>query len=222
MANIWGNSDRFYFLGLQNHWGRWLQPWIKRHFLLGRKVMNNLDSILKSRDVTLATTVHDYKVRIVKAVVLSVVMYGCESRTMKKAECWRTDAFKLWCWRRPLRVPWTTRRSNQSVLKEINPDIHWKDWCWSSNTLATWCEEPTHWKRPWCWKRLRAGEGDNRGWDGWMASLTQWTWVWVNSGGWWWTGRPGMLQSMGSKSWIQFSNWTATSLPNQPPKSDCS
>ena len=79
------------------------------------------------------------------------------------------DAFELWCWRRLLRVPWTARRSNQSILKEISPNIHWKDWCWSwnSNTLATWCEELTHWKRPWCWERLKAGrQGDNRRWDG--------------------------------------------------------
>ena len=78
--------------------------------------------------------------------------------------------------------------------------IHWKDWCWSwnSNTLATWCEELTHWKTPWCWERLMAGrEGDDRGWDGWMASLTQWTWVWASSGSWWQTGKPGMLQSVG-------------------------
>ena len=80
--------------------------------------------------------------------------------------------------------------------------MHWKDWCWNwnSNTLATWCKELTHLKRPWCWERLKAGgEGDNRGWDGSMASLTQWTWVWVSSGSWWWMGRPGMLQSMGSQ-----------------------
>ena len=80
--------------------------------------------------------------------------------------------------------------------------VHWKDWCWSwsSNTLATWCGELTHLKRPWCWERLRAGgEGHDRGWDGWMASLTRWTWVWVNSGSWWWTGRPGVLQSTGSQ-----------------------
>ena len=79
-------------------------------------------------------------------------------------------------------------------------NIYWKDWCWSwnFNTLATWCKEPTHWKRAWCWERLKAGgEGDDRGWGGWMASPTQWTWVWVNSRSWWWTGRPGMLQSMG-------------------------
>ena len=92
--------------------------------------------------------------------------------------------------------------------------IHWKDWCWSwnSNTLATWCEELTHVKRPWCWERLKAGgEGDDRGWDGWMASPTQWTWVWVNSGSWWWTGRPGMLQSMGLQrvehNWATELNW---------------
>ena len=88
------------------------------------------------------------------------------------------------------------------------------DWCWSwnSNTLATWWEELTHWKRPWCWETLKVGgEGDDRGWDGWMASLTQWTWVWVNSGSWWWTGRPGVLQSMGSQTvrhdWAIELNW---------------
>ena len=93
--------------------------------------------------------------------------------------------------------------------------IHWKNWCWSwnSNTLATWCEELTLWKRHWCWERLKAGvEGDGRGWDGWMASPTQWIWVWVNSGSWWWTGRPGVLQCMGSHGvrhdWVTELNWT--------------
>ena len=116
------------------------------------------------------------KVHIVKAMVFPVVMYGCESWTIKKAECQRMDAFKLWCWKRLLRVPWTARRSKQSTLKKITPEYSWKDWCWSwsSNTLATWCKEPTHWKRPWCWERLKAGgERGDRGWDGWMASLTQ-------------------------------------------------
>ena len=81
-------------------------------------------------------------------------------------------------------------------------NIHWKDscWSWNSNTLATWCKGLIHWERPWCWQRLKGGEGDDRGWDGWMASPTQWTWVWVNSGSWWWTGRPGVLQSMGSQT----------------------
>ena len=170
---------------------------IKRRLLLGRKVMTNLDSILKSRDITLPT-----KVRLVKAMFFPVVMYGCESWTMKKAERWRIDAFEVWRWRRLLRVPWTARRSNQSILKEISPGVHWKDWCWgwNSNTLATWCKELTHLKRPWCWEGLKAGgEGDDRGWDGWMASPTQWTRVWVESRSRWWTGRPDVLQFMGSQ-----------------------
>ena len=107
-------------------------------------------------------------------------MYGCESWTVKKAESRKIDAFELWCWRRLLTVPWTARRSNQSILKEISPDLHWKflhwkDWCWSwnSSNLATSCKDLTHWKRPWCWEGLGAGgEGDDTGWDGWMASPT--------------------------------------------------
>ena len=118
---------------------------IKRRLLLGRKVMINLDSILKSRDITLPTKVH-----IVKAMVFPEVTYGCETWTIKKAECQRIDASELWCWRRLLRAPWTARRSNQSILKEISLNSHWKDWYWnwSSNPFAIWCEEPTHWKRP--------------------------------------------------------------------------
>ena len=102
------------------------------------------------------------------------------------------------------------RRSNQSILKEISPGVHWKDWCWScnSNPLANWCKEMTHLKRLWCWERLRAGgEGDDRGWDDWMASPTQWTWVLVDSGSWWCTGRPGMLQFMGSQRIDAFELW---------------
>ena len=119
--------------------------------------------------------------------------------------------FKPYIPRRLLRVPWTARRSNQLILKEISLNIHWKDGCWSwnSNTLATWCEELTHWKRPWRWERLKAGEGDNREWDGWMASLTQWTWVWASSGSWWWTGKPGVAAIHGvAKSRIWLSDWT--------------
>ena len=115
-------------------------------------------------------------------------MNGFESWTMKKAERQRIDAFELRYWRKLLRVPWTARSSNQSILKKSVLNIHWKDGCWSwnSNTLATWCEELTHWKRPCCWERLKAGgEGDDRGWDGWMASPIRWTWVWVSSRSWW-------------------------------------
>ena len=182
---------------------------------LARKVITNLDSILKSRDITLSTKVH-----LVKTMVFPLVMYGCESWTIKKAECQRIDAFELWCWKKlweslGLQGDPTSPSQRRSVL-----GVHWKDWCWSwnFNTLATSCEELTHWKRPWCWDRLRAGgEGDDWGWDGWMASLTQWTWVWVNSGSWWWTGRPGVLQSMGSQKighdWVTELNWTEFAFP---------
>ena len=126
-----------------------------RHLLLGRKVITNLDSIFKSREITLPT-----KLRLVKAMVFPAVMNGCESWTVKKAEPRRIDAFELWCWRRLLRVPWTARRSNQSILKKISPGCSLKDWCWSwnSSTLATYCKELTHWKRPWCWKDGRKEE----------------------------------------------------------------
>ena len=133
---------------------------------------------------------------------------------VKKAECWRIDTFELWCWRRLLRFPWTSRRSNQLQRRSVL-GVHWKDccWGWNSNTLGTWCEELTHLKRPWYWEGLGAGgEGGDRGWDSWMASPTRWTWVWVNSGSWWWTGRPGMLQFMGSQrvghDWVTELNWT--------------
>ena len=182
---------------------------IKRCLLLGRKAMTNLDSILKSRDITLPTKFH-----LVKAMVLPVVMCRCESWTIKKAECQRIDAFELWCWRRLLRVPWTARRWNQSLLKEIGPEYHWKDWCWSwnSNTLPTWCEELTHWKRPWCWERLKAGgeEGDDREWDGWITSPTWWTQIWAGSGSWWWQGglvccSPWSCKEVDTTEWL---NWT--------------
>ena len=128
---------------------------------------------------------------------------------------WSFYFMLMWCWRRLLRVPWTARRSNQSILKEISPGCSLKGQCWSwnSKTLATSCEVLTHWKSPWCWEGLGAGgEGDDRGWDGWMASPTWWTWVWVNSRSWWWTGRPGMLWFMGLRrvrhDWETELNWT--------------
>ena len=120
MTNRWrnnGNSVRLYFWGSKIPADGDCSHEIKRHFLLGEKTMTDLDSILKSRDITLSTKIH-----LVKAMVFLVVMYGCESWTIKKAECQRIDAFELWCWRRLLRVPWTTRISNQSILKEISPE----------------------------------------------------------------------------------------------------
>ena len=156
--------------------------------------MTNLDSILKSRDITLST-----EVCLVKAIVFPVVVYGCESWTIKKAEHRKIEAFELWCWRRLLRVPWTARRSNQSILKEIDPGYSLEGLMLKLKLqyFGHLMQELTHWKRPWCWERLKTGEGDNRGSDGWMASPTQWTWVWGNSRSWWWTGRPGVLRFMG-------------------------
>ena len=142
-----------------------------------------------------------------------VVKYGYESWTIKKAEHQRIDASELWWWRTLLASPLDCKG-----IKPVNPkgksilNSHWKDWCWSwsSNTLATWCKELTHLKRPSCWERLKAGgEGEDRGQDGWMTSPTQCTWVWASSGRWWRTGKPDMLQPMGSaESWTQLSDWT--------------
>ena len=213
MANRWGNNEnnaRFIFLGSKITADGDCSHEIKRCLFLGSKAMTNLDSILKSRDNTLPT-----KVWLAKAMVFPVFMYGCESWTIKNAEHLRIDAFELWCWRRLLRVPWTARRSNQSILKEISSEYsleglmlklklqYFGHLMWRTNSL----------EKTWCWERLKAGrEGDNRGWDGWMASLIQWSWVWINSGSWWWTERPGMLQSMELQrivhDWVTGLNWT--------------
>ena len=154
------------FFGLQNH----CSHGIKRLLLLGRKAMTNLDSILKSSDIA--------------DKGLSSQSYGFSSSHVWWWELDYKESWvpKNWCF-------WTVvlEKTLESPLdyKEIL-NTHWKDWCWSwnSNTLATWCEELTHWKRPWCWARLKAGEGDDWGWGGWMASPTQWTWVLASSGNW--------------------------------------
>ena len=198
----------FHFLGPL--WLPWAHVIIQDHLPI-LNVMTNLDSILQGRDMTLPTKVH-----LVKALVFPVVTYGCGSWTIQKAEHQRIDAFELWCWRRLLRVPWSARRPNQSILKEIS-----QSWIFIGRTDAEgeapilWPPDAKNWlwKIPWCWERLKAGaEGDNRGWDGWMASLTWWTGVWASSGSWWWTGRPGVLQSMGSQrvrhDWATELNWT--------------
>ena len=179
---------------------------IKRRLLFGRKVMINLDSIFKSRDITLPT-----KVCLVKAMVFPVVMYGCESWTVKKAEHWRIDAFELWCWRRLLRVPWTTRRSNQSILKEISPGCSLEGMMLKLKLqyFGHLMRRLDSLEKTLILRGIGAGgEEDDRGWDGWMASPTRWTWVWVNSGSWWWTGRPGMLWFMGSQRVTRLRDWT--------------
>ena len=170
--------------------------------------MTKLDSILKIRDIALPT-----KVCLVKAMVFPLVMCGCESCTVNKAEHRRIDAFELWCWRRLLRVPWTARKSNQSILKEISPGCsleglmlklklhYFGHLMWRTDSF-----EETLMLGKVVGRRRRG-----RRWDGWMASPTQWTWVWLNSVSWWWTGRPGVLQFMGSQrvghGWVTELNW---------------
>ena len=159
--------------------------------------MTKLGSILKNRDITFSTNVC-----LVKAMVFPVVKYGCESWTVKKAECRRIDVFDLWCWKRLLRTPWTARRYNQSILKEISPGCSLEELILklklqyfghlirrTDSLEKTLMLGKIEGRRRW---------GD-RGWDGWMASLTRWAWVWASFGSWWRTGKPGMLQSMGLK-----------------------
>ena len=168
---------------------------IRRWLLLGKKAMTNLDNALKSRDITLLT-----KVQIVKATVFPVVRYGCENWTIKKAKHQRIDAFELWCWKRLLRVPWTARRSNQSILKEINPEYSLEglilklklQYFGHLMPIADSLE-----------KSLMLGKIEGRRRRGHqrtrllMLSSIQWTWTWAKFGTWWGTGRPGMLKSMG-------------------------
>ena len=177
---------------------------LKDAYSLQRKVMTNLDSIFKSRDITLLTKVH-----LVKVVVFPVVMYGCESWAVTKAERRRIDAFELWCWRRLLRVPWTAGRSNQSILKEISPGCSLE-----GIMLKLKLQYFGHLMRrvDSLEKTLMLGGiGGRRRRDGLMASPTRWTWVSVISRSWWWTGRPGVLQFMGLQrvghDWVTELNW---------------
>ena len=175
---------------------------IKRCLLHG-KAMPNLDSILKSRGITLPTKVH-----LLKVMVFPVVMYGCESWTIKKSECWRIGAFELWCWRRLLRVPQATRRLSESILKEISTEYSLE-----GLMLKLKLQYFGHlMQKTWYWEILNAGrEGDDRGWDSWKALPTQWTWVWASSRSWWWMGKPGVLESMRSQrvrqDWASELNW---------------
>ena len=196
MANRWessGNRDRVYFGGALKLLQMVIAALI-RCLLLGRKAMTNLDSILKNKDISLPTKVH-----LVRVMVFTVVMYVCESWTIKKTECQTIDAFELWYWIRVLRVPWTARRSNQSILKEISPEYSLE-----GLMLKLKLQYFGHLMRRTdsleCWERLKAGgEGDDRGWDGWMASPTLWTWVWAGLRSWWWTGRPACCSPWGHK-----------------------
>ena len=182
---------------------------IKTYLFLGRKVMISLDSILKSRDITLPT-----KIWIVKSMVFPVITCGCKSWTIKKAEHWRTDAVELWCLRRLSRVPWTARRSNQSILKEISPEYSLEGLMLKLKLqyFGQLTQRTDHWKRPWCQERLKAGvDVDDRRWDGWIASLTWWTWDWASSRNCWWTRKPSVLHIVGSQTvrhdWMTELNW---------------
>ena len=210
MGKEWKQCQTLYFLGSKITADGDCSHEIKRHLLLGRKVMTNLDSILKSRDIILPTNVH-----LFKAMVFPVVMYRCGSWTIKKTEHWRIDAFELWCWRRLLKVSWTARISNLSVLKEINPECSLEGLMLKLKLqyFGHLMRRVDSLEKTLMLEGLGSGrEGDDRGWDGWMASLTRWMWVWVNSGSWWWTGRPGVLQFMGSQrvghNWATELNWT--------------
>jgi len=170
--------------------------------------MTNLDSKLKNRDITLPTKVH-----LVKAMVFPTVMYRCESWTIKKAESRRIDACKLWCWRRFLRVPWTASRCNQSILKEISPGYSLVGLIFKLQLqyFGHLMPRADSFEKTLMLEKI---EEDDRGWDGWMASPTWWTWLWVNSRGWWWTGRPGVLWFMGRKGldMTEWLNWTELRL----------
>ena len=175
---------------------------IKRHLLLGKNIWKNLDSILKSRHVTLPTKV--------KTMVFPVVMYRCERWTIKKRLS-TEELMLLNCgvggdsWE----SLWQPGDATSQSSRESTLNILWKDWfcSWTSNNLPTWCEELTHWKRRWCWERLKSGRiGDDSEWDGSMASLTQMTWVWANSRRRWRTGKPGVLQSMASQR-VKYTEW---------------
>ena len=154
------------------------------------------------------------QLRLVASWFWDISFHFCFLPLRKKNRDYMCD-FELWWWRRFLRVPWIAGRSNQSILKEISPEYSLEGLMLKLKLqyIGTWCKELTHWKRPWWWERLKVGEGDDRRWDGWMASLTRWAWVWVNSES-WWTGRPGVLQSVGSQ---RVGHDWATKLNKLPP-----
>ena len=209
MGKQWNKVSDFIFLGSNITADGDCSHEIKRCLLLGRKAMTL--SILKSRDVTLLI-----KICIVKAIVFPIDMYRCERWTIKKDECQRLDAFKLWCWRRLFESSLDCKQ-----IKPVNPKGN-QPWVFTgradvgADAPILWPPDAKSWligKKPWCWERLKAErEGGNRGQDDWMASPTQWTWIWVDSGSWWWIGRPGMLQYMGlqrvGRNWATELNWT--------------
>ena len=212
MAIRWGNDGSFIFLGSKITADGDCSHEIKRCLLLGKTTMTNLDSILKSQRYCFANKGP-----------------SSQSGGFSSSHIWMWElghkegwAPKNWCfWTvvlRRLKSLGLQDQTSKSYRKSIL-NVHWRDWCWSWKLqyFGHLMEKLTHLKRPWCWERLGAGgERDDRGWDGWMASPTQWTWVWMNSGSWRWTGRPGVLQFMGSQrvghDWATELNWLKTAL----------
>ena len=170
------------------------------------------ECFLKANASSLSVYQTDHLSLLLVYNVIYVVMYGCESWTLKKAECWRIDAFELWFWRRLLRIPWTARRSNQSILKEISPGCSLEGLMLKLKLryFGHLIRIVDSLENTLCWEGLRAGgKGDDRGWDGWMASRTQWAWVWVNSGSWWWDREAWCAAIHGvAKSQTRLSDWT--------------
>ena len=200
-----GNSDRLYFCRLQNHYGWWLQPCNEKTFAPWKKSYDKLKQHVKNQRQYFAD-----KDPYSKSYDFSSSLYGCENGTIKKAEHQRIDAFELWCWRRLLRIPLTARRLNQLILKEISPEYSLEGLMLKLKLqyFGHLMQRTNSLEKTWCWERLKAGgEGDDRGWDGWMTSLTQWTWVWANSGRWW--GQEAWCAAVHgvTKSWTQLSNW---------------
>ena len=195
MANRWENiekSDRLYFLGFQNYC-RWrLQPWNSKMLASLKKSYDQPRQHVKSRDITLLKNVH-----LVKAMIFPVVMYGCESWTIKKPEHWRIGAFELWCWRRLSRICWS-KKSNQSILREISSEYSLEGLMLKLQYLGHMMQRKDSLEKTLILGQIegRRRRGQQK-MNGWMASLTQWTGVWASSGSWWWIGKPGVLQSMG-------------------------
>ena len=211
MANRWGKMEtETTFLGLQNHCGLWLQPWNQNMLVPWKETYDKPRRHIKKQR-------HYFACKALNSQSMDspVVMYECESWTIKKAKHWRTDAFELWCWRRLLRVPWTSRRSNQSIPKKISPGFslerlmlklklqYFGHLMWRTDSF----------ERTLMLGKIEGGRRRGKQKMRWLeASQTQWTWVWLNSNSCWWIGRPGMLQSMGSQrvrhDWMTELNWT--------------
>jgi len=212
MANRWGNNERFYFLWLQSHYRWWLHSWNWKMLTPWKKSYDQpREHIKKQRHYFAHKGDSSKSYDFSSSHVWMWELDHKESWVMKNLCLWNVVLVGEDSWESlGLQGDQTSQSKKKYIL-----NIHWKDWCWSwnSNNSFTWSEELTHWTRPWCWERVKAGrEGDDRGWDGWMTSLTEWTWVWASSLSWWWTRKPGVLKSLESQRVAKSDgtdlNWT--------------